>query len=292
MYGNCQTNQLVYGLTLALNGIAQVQGIDTNSADAINKLKELIQSGQGVDFVVTNHNVHELIPIIDKSKIVEIPSIHFGGFHPDVVYFANQSTPDKPNFFMNNPTVSAIALWTVLNKVNIYKAQEMYNEQVFEQLGYMDYFDVSCQAIRDNYAQNDIPLSHIDRHLASRKVFMYGPLHPKFEVTLSLCFGICEKIGQQTAVDYDQIVNMVIDPLQNEYAWGCFPPLAKQLGVPGSWYIRHYGQIFPSTIAYLESFHRYISQYQSQHGVVQMIDRDKQRFDDFHKIDSVLGELL
>ena len=86
-----------------------------------------------------------------SKKIVEIPSIHFGVFHPDLVYFSTKAQSDTPQFFMNNPTVSAIGLWTSINKITPYKANQLHCGDVFEALGYMSYFDVACDAICISY---------------------------------------------------------------------------------------------------------------------------------------------
>lgn len=290
VYGNCQVNQLVNGLMFALVKKANVFGIDVNHPEAKEQLRAFsARTGEGkVDVVVTNHFEPVLNQYFHKDSIVEVPAIYFGGFHPDVIYFSLVSKPGIPCFYMNNPTVSAIALWCALNQVPQEKVASLYNEDVFEALGYMDYFDVACHAIRQSYQDHDIKLSYIDRHLSSRDVFMYGPFHPKFEVTLSLCFGICEKLGLTPSLQYDNINNMVEDPLANEYAWGCFPPLADRLGVPGSSMIRHFSHIFPVIQAYLPSFYKFIKQFQAEHGPVQFIDRDKGKFEQFHNIDTVL----
>jgi hypothetical protein len=292
VYANCQTNQLVYGLMLALAGKANVHGIDMNHPEHKNQLKAFSAQKSAVDYVFVNTYSSDVYEYFSPEKIVEIPSIHFGGFHPDVVYFSLESTPDKPQFFMNNPTVSAIGLWTTLTNIDVGRASSLYNEEVFTSLGYMDYFDVACHAIRANYQKHDIQLAYIDRHLSGRDVFMYGPMHPKFEVTLSLCFGLLDKLNIRPVIDYQQIKSIMVDPLQYEYAWGCFPPLAQRLGVEGSWLIRHHSHIFLTMTNYLEQLHSFIRSFRQQNGAVQMIERDKERFTDFHKIDGVLRSYL
>ena len=288
IYANCQVNQLVTGLKLALLGKANVMGIDINNPNAKDQLKKIASdlSSYKVDILLTNHGTEELTPYFSKDVIVEIPSIHFGGFHPDVVYFSASAAPTTPSFFMKNPTVSALALWGHLNKLTLDKMLSFYNEEVFEQLGYMDYFDVANHAIIKSYESHNVNTSYIEKHLTSRDVFMYGPLHPKFEVTLSLCFGICETLALQPSLSFNDINQMLPDPLQSEYAWGCFPPIANQLGVPGSWMIRHYNELFPTIKHYLTGFYQFLDKFES--GSIQMFGRDKEKFETFHKIDTVL----
>ncbi len=292
IYGNCQINQLLTGLKCVLLGQANILAIDINSPNANKQLSELAsKSGAGkADIIITNYDTTELKKHFDDEIIVEIPSIHFGGFHPDVVYFANKSTPDKPLFYMKNPTVSALALWGALNNLTADKCLSLYNEEVFDALGYMDYFDVASQALLKSYQQHNINSEYIEKHLSSREVFMYGPLHPKFEVTLNLCYGICEKLNLKPSMPYSNIAKMLPDPLQGEYAWGCFPPLADRLGVPGSWMVRHYNHTFPTIKHYLTNFYKFMQQ--ADKNSIQFLERDKDKFEKFHKIDSVLARYI
>lgn len=287
IYANCQTNQLVYSFSFALAGVATVSAIDMNHEDHKAKLAAFFQSNE-VDYVITNTESDELKKYCSEQQIVKIPTIHFGGFHPDVVNFALESMPDNPILFMKTPTVSAIALWSAINGIEMSKASTLYNEQVFSELGYIEYFDSAADAIRNNYHSHGIDMAYIDRFLASRDVFMYGPMHPKFEVTLSMCFGVLAKLGIQPANELEHIKGAIIDPLQYEYYWGCFPPLASHLGVEASWFIRHHSHTFFNIPTYLENLYPFIQQVQQQAGKVQMINRDKKRFEQFHNIDQVL----
>lgn len=277
---------------LALAGKANLTGIDVNHPEHKTSLKNYFSTNPNVDFVLVNTYRENLVSYCPDNKIIDIPNIHFGGFHPDVVYFATRSQPRLPKFFMNNPTVSAIAIWGALNKLPAQKVAKLYTEEVFHTLGYMDYFDVACQAIRTNYSQHGINVAAIDRYIASREVFMHGPMHPKFEVTLSLCFAILDMLDITPVNDAAQINSVMMDPLQHEYAWGCFPPLAASLGIQGSWMIRHQSHIFVSISNYLEQLYSFLHQFQHQYGEIQMLERDQERLKQFHKIDEVLGAYL
>jgi hypothetical protein len=289
IYANCQAHQIVMGLSLMLLGKVQLASIDINSPEAKEQLEKLASGNAGsrIDFVLTNHNVDDLLPFFDRQKIIAFPTIHFGGFHPDVSYFASTDTPSKPLFFKQNPTISALALWGHLRGLPVEKTLALYREDVFEALGYMDYFDVCCQAALDNYAQHQFDTALIERFIASRDVFMYGPLHPKLAVTLNLCQGICERLDVAPTYSPDELDGMLPDPLQNEYAWGCFPPLAARLGVEGSWLIRHYNEVFPSLTHYLQAVFAFLDGF--PRGSIQFFDKDKTRFEEFHKINDVLS---
>ena len=292
VYANCQANQIGMTLSLMLRGKAQIAGIDINNPQAPKLLQDMARGkpGASIDCVVTNHDVNELLPYFAREKIVEIPSIHFGGFHPDVVYFATKKAPSVPLFFKKNPSISALALWGHLNRLPLEKTLSLYREEVFEALGYMDYFDVCCHAIVENFAQHHIDTGLIERFIASRSVFMYGPFHPRLEVTQSLCEGVCERLNLAPNFKFEEMDHMFPDPLQQEYAWGCFPPLAARLGVPGSWMVRHHNEVFLTLEHYLQVVYPFLDSI--PRGVVQFFDKDKSRFEEFHKIDEVLGKLI
>ena len=291
VYANCQTNQLVTTLQFSLIGRASaIAAVDANNPESAQQLQKAAEE-QIFDLVITNLATAESERFFDRNTIVAIPDIHFGGFHPDVVYFSLKSNPTQPQFFMKNPTISAIALWGHLKNLGPKEIAQLYTEQVFDELGYMDYFDVSCAALLKSFENAAINPRFLDRHISSREVFMYGPLHPKLEVTMSLCFGLLEKLGIAPSQSYDSLYKMMPDPLQPEYAWGCFPPLAARLGVPGSWFIRHWNHVFPTIEHYLQGLLNHLNTSYPE-GSLQMFERDKLRFDNFHKVDNVLGTYL
>lgn len=290
IYANCQQKSLQVVLSLLLVGRSKIWGIDTNHPQSAQQLQQVAQSGERMDLVISNMGADEVRKYFPAERIVEIPSIYFGGFHPDVVYFASRNAPEKPLFFKNNPTVSALALWGLLKELPHQKIIELYREEVFEALGYMDYFDVSCGAIRESFVRHELNEDYIERFIAGREVFVHGPLHPRVEVIVSLCLALLGKLNIRPAYDYDELYRQIPDPLQMEYAWGCFPPLAKRLGVPGSWLIRHHNDLFPSLDFYLQGLGAHL--HALSLDKVQFLQRDKERFDEFHKIDAVLGDFL
>jgi len=100
----------VNGLAFTLLDSANVIGVDINNAQA-NQHLDMLASGIGadkIDIVISNHVTDELTRYFALEQILEIPTLHFGGFHPDVIYFAKQVQPEQPQFYLNNPTVSAI----------------------------------------------------------------------------------------------------------------------------------------------------------------------------------------
>ena len=290
IYGNCQSKQIALSLQFLLMGRVQIEIIETWWADAQSRLDGAKKNEKNIDLILTNKDKEQLAKYFDKNKIVEIPSISFGGFHPDVAQFSLSSSPAKPFFFENNPTVSAIALTCLINKIPKDKAISLYNEDVFYKLKYFDYFDISCDAIVKSYERVDISAIYIERFLVGREVFMHGPLHPKLNVVIGLCLGVLEKINEKPLFTIEELDGIVPDPLAKEYAWGCYPPLASRLSVNGSWLSRNRDIVYPTVDDYLTEFYSFMSRYPAED--FQIISWDKRRYDDLHNIDNVIKEYV
>jgi|GEM_PF-4974093 len=76
--------------------------------------------------VISNHVTDELTRYFSREHILEIPILHFGGFHSDVIYFAKQAQHEQPQFYLNNPTVSAIGLWGAVNGLPVRDTQALF----------------------------------------------------------------------------------------------------------------------------------------------------------------------
>ena len=289
VHGNCQVQQLVLGMNLALMGKANVYGVELSNPSATKELESLASrtGSSKIDLVVTNQDTIKVTQYFEPSVVYTIPIISFGGFHPDVVYFSSAEAPEKPASFMKNPTVSALALWGYSNGCSVDETISFYSESLFEELRYMEYFDLACESLFESYRMNEINSMYLERHVVSSDVFMYGPLHPRLDVVLSLCFGVLEKLNLAPENSYESIAGVVPDPLEHEYYWGCFPPIAARLGLSGSWFIRHWNNVFPTIAHYVNGFFTHMSQH--QRGPVHFFERDRLRFKEYHKIDAVLG---
>jgi hypothetical protein len=264
--------------------------IETWMVDAPARLERAKDHQSNIDIVITNKDKEQLAKHFKKDKILEIPAISFGGFHPDVAQFSLKSNPVTPLFFEQNPTISAIALTCIINKIPKEKALTLYTEDIFKKLKYFDYFEISCESIKKSYQRTGIPTAYIERFLANRDIFMYGPLHPKLPVVTGLCLGILSVLNEKPAFSLEELDGMIPDPLASEYAWGCYPPLANRLGVNGSWLSRNRDNVYPTVDDYLTALYAFLTQYPVEN--FQIISWDKRRYDDLHEIDRIIKEYV
>ena len=283
VYGNCQVKSLVQSLQVLLAGQVNVSGIWDFHPSAHEILEKAVRDRP--DLILLNGGEDKVLDLGWVGKIKRIPSIYFGGFHPDTIYFRTDNG-DTPLFFKNNASISAIALWSFKNGLSVQDAEKLYRPEVFLKLGYFDYFQICLRAIAEDFASYGLPLDVINQFLSTRAVFMWGPLHPKVELVMAFAGQICKSLGMEVSKRLEGISALVNDPLQEEYAWGVYPPIAKELGIEGSWCVRHHAQIFLTTKGYLDAFYNDFSSVNPKE--IDFAPEDKRRFAQLHQIDSVL----
>lgn len=283
IYGNCQVKSLLPSLQVLLAGQIEVRGIWDFHPSSHEILVKALHDQP--DLILLNSGEDKVLNLGWTGKIKRIPSIYFGGFHPDTIYF-RKDNGNTPVFFKNNASISAIALWSLKNGLSAQEATQLYRPEVFLKLGYYDYFQICLRAIAKDFTSHGLSLEVIHQFISTRSVFMWGPLHPKMAMVMAFAGQICDSLGIESSRRPEGISSLVNDPLQAEYAWGVYPPIANELGIDGSWCVRHHSQIFLNTKGYLDSFYADFSAV--DHDEIDFAPQDKRRFEELHQIDNVL----
>lgn len=239
------------------------------------------------DIVITNDATSTLSSRDAISHLVQIPTIHFGGFHPDVVYMRLKEDSSIPVFDTRNASASGLALFAFNHGFSIQKARELYTHEIYHKLKFLDYFDISCETLMQSFLTSGLKTDLLEKFLVGRDVFMHGPLHPKQPVVTSLVYALMEKEGMKPVVSMDSLNQILRDPKEYEYAWSCFPPMAKSLGIAGGWGVRLQNQFFLNIDSYLTHFYDFM---ENAPKAIEMAPADKERFEHFHCIYSLLGK--
>jgi len=287
IYGNCQVKSLVPCFQILLAGSFQVSGIWDFHPESKKLLNNAIKGNP--DLIITNLDIEIVKNAGWDGQILKIPSIYFGGFHPDTIYF-RKDNGQTPMFFKNNASISAIALWSVKNGLSVQEALQLYQEEVFHDLGYFDYFDVCLEALAFDFERHKISTNAVYKFICSRSIFMWGPLHPKIKIMMTLASEVCASLSLKVTQNPEALGELMPDPLQQEYAWGVYPPIADRLGVPGTWSVRHHSQIFLTTESYLNAIYNEFNDNSLQD--IDFSPEDKFRFSKLTHIDRVLSRPL
>ena len=198
----------------------------------------------------------------------------------------NQS---KPIFFLKNASASGLTINAYNRGISWQQAAGLHNKEYYEELGFIALFDTACKSLQADWAFYGLDVNQIEKHIVSGQVFMYGPLHPKLSVVISLAFAVVKLLGIQPQVSESCLSQILRCPKEYEYAWSCFPPVADELGIDGGWGIRHQNRLFLSINQYVRSFYHYLDQLGETR--VALSPPDRVRFTQAHQVDRFFQRL-
>lgn len=161
------------------------------------------------------------------------PGIGFAAFHPDLIYIHDLQQLHGFVFGPIGPYHSAVGLFAYRKGLSLEEANALFNENVFEALGYFDVWNGAAKELLDLGKKFDFDLSADLMKWSRRGVFMYSTVHPMSFVLFDLAKRIWEKVGlTPRAVDFDYYD---IRDLSRAEIFPVYPPIAKMLGVQGGY---------------------------------------------------------
>jgi hypothetical protein len=177
----------------------------------------------------------ELRALLDKTRL--IPQFGFNAFHPDCIYV---SQADGSQVFSPiGPYQSALALFAFLKGLTLEEANALFNENVFQTLGYLDAWSPSVEeTLRRCRAEGDLDLSNELLRWARRGIFMYTINHPKSFVLIDIARRLLSKLGLEPE-EFDSEHYMIDDFVdQTRPIFPTYPPIGARYGVVGSYLFR------------------------------------------------------
>lgn len=281
--GNCQLRQMMplFRITIP-NGVKWTYHSATETEAALQRRQEMIDK---CDVLVTNTSL-EKFTVPSRVSVLKIPDLQFGGFHPDQTYVSLKRFPGRSLRFFGATPVSALAFWGYSNGFPPEETEKLFCADVFERLGYFDYFELSQRALEARFNALGFDCSRVLHELNQPYVSMYGAWHPKISLTSHLADSIHEKIDLRPKVKPSEIAAMVNDMLSEEYVWAVYPPIADYLGVPGAWVIRQRHSMFGGLRPYLKNMYHAFDKAPKGQLVISSVDRD---VFDMARYDRVLG---
>ncbi len=184
-----------------------------------------ITPGYGPDILLLENLRREL------KRVQFVPTVVFGGFHPDMTYIF---TPGGLISAVHSDFHSKIAIAGFLLGLSPGRTLGLYNAVVFAELGYFDVFAASRIAMEDALRDQGFDISGLfDDWLRDVGPFMYMVNHPNVALLAALCRDMYVRLGLLSAKA--SIPPIGKDHLGESFTWPLYPPLAKRLGLAGSW---------------------------------------------------------
>ena len=180
-------------------------------------------------------------------KTIIFPAIGFAAFHPDLVYIHDLT---RLHGFVSGPIGayhSAIGLFAYRKGLSLEMANALFNENVFDALGYLDMWNDASRelldAARDRYG---VDLSAELMNWSRRGVFMYSTVHPMSFVLFDLSKKLFEKVGLKPRVVNFNYYD--IHDLARSEIFPIYPPIAKRYGAQGGYMFKMQNHHISTTV--------------------------------------------
>lgn len=233
LFGNCQVNALAQLLQSMTGGIIAYPFLMTTD------VKESLHNGD-LDKLITASDLiliqldHEFLSIIEgrvegtSTKIKKIPRINFAAFHPDAEYIFDKT--GKPILGPLGDYQSSLVFYAWKKGLSPQETAALFNEKVFAQLGFFDYWDISEKSLLKEGIATNLDLSALIERWTQRGEWMYSMNHPKLFVLADVARAILAREGVPTLLGAEQFID---DELANGPVWPLYPELARKLSLKG-----------------------------------------------------------
>ena len=173
----------------------------------------------------------DIIGHAEGQLVIEIPSLTFPAFHPDLVYALG---PGGGLFRGPADFHSAIGLWAWCRGATVDQAVALFTDAVFAELHYDDYWDASVTSLREAFDSSDIEFGAFWRNLQRVPLFMHTVNHPTTAAIAAFSKAIAVRLGATADVWGYPLERYLTDYCLGAI-WPVYPLVGRRLGIPGAW---------------------------------------------------------
>lgn len=166
--------------------------------------------------------------------LIDIPVIVFPAFHPDLIYlYHDTATGERVGVQSAIGTYnSALAVFGYIHGLSVDEVLGLYREDVYEMLGYFDFWPSSQEELLKAGRSVGIPLETEFQRWTRSGCFMHSINHPKAIVLIDVASALLRKAAITTLnVGCEHYIT------DNELAdavWPVYEPVARRYGLKGS----------------------------------------------------------
>lgn len=240
LIGNCQTGSFRDALQIWLPG-ARIDHFPTTRPDTARRAKEIAAAIPDYDhaFVQPIGGARfgplrrQALAQAEHANLHLIPSVIFGGFHPDCVSLADSAGNLQGPMGAGNSALVAAAFVAGLPPD---RTLRMFNSFVYARLGYFDEFTLASQAFTAHMASFGLDGAALLQGWRGR-AFMHTVIHPKPYVISDIAHAMLRRLGL-VEEHTGELGDALGDRLLNHPVWPLYPEIGRRLGLPGHLYFR------------------------------------------------------
>lgn len=171
------------------------------------------------------------LPDLDGlSHITWMPSVIFGGFHPDLCYIQSAKGMLKGPL---DDYHSLVAITAFKQGLSPAKTAGLFRQEVFQRIGYFDVWSAQRTQLLADFSAFDWDMREAFLRWVRGGVFMHSPNHPHIDVLFDQARMVVEKaLGNAWDGGFLPHDNLASGP-----AFPVFPEIAERLGMMGGAYL-------------------------------------------------------
>jgi len=155
------------------------------------------------------------------------PRIYYNAFHPDCVVLESRVHSAMQGYH------SALVLYGWRHRLSVEQTVNLFNERVFEALGFFDFGDVTTRLVEEDAAAAQFDLGDAVFEWRRAGCFMHSPNHPKLYVLADIARRVMERAQLEVIVSDPE--SYLIDPLKADAVWPIYPELGARWRLPGAY---------------------------------------------------------
>lgn len=241
--GNCQA----YGIAAALRFfvpnafIKRVVTFEPQTLEAYPTIEHLLADMRNFDFVfmqtgpdgpLANGGLEAV-----RSQVkhhLEYPIITFAAYHPDLIY-ANvvSDGASGPLFTPLGAYNSALTLFGYKNNLYPREIESLFRGDVFERLGYFDFWDASVKNLTTSGEAVNMPLGAEILKWSRSGCFMHSINHAKIYVLADIARRLMQTAGLRPT--HSVIADYIPDDTRSDAIWPVYPEIAERFGFKGGY---------------------------------------------------------
>ncbi len=169
-----------------------------------------------------------------RQKSKALPIVIFNAFQPDCVH-THREGYHVPSPI--GPYGSSIAFYSWKNGLSAEKTISLYNPDVYEALGFFDYWDASVAWLNHEWERCGIPLGDHIANWSKRGCWMHTMNHPKLFVLADVARAALAREGISTL---PYVEDYIKDDLGSLTAWPVYPEIGRALGMKPEYTSLHF----------------------------------------------------
>lgn len=234
--GNCQTAGIAAAM-LRFGAVREAHAVPITgeSHEALRTKLDRLADGTDIWFLSPNNRVGLEVAAAHGKRVVRMPLVQFGAFHPDICYAWHRGTRvlSSPNYN------SAIVVWGWQTGRDVAGTAELFRTDVFAALGYFGAWATGVRDLQKAFADAGLAHRLAEWFLACKRegCFMHSINHPHVNAVVRLAQVLVEEAG--LTVLRSVHAGELNDGL-NGTVWPVYPEIAEHLGVADGSYTWKY----------------------------------------------------